>query len=77
MRVLIADDDPVLRFALREHLERWSFEVVECADGSEAWQAMQESSPPLLAIIDWSMPGIDGPSSATICERSLRWRRCT
>ena len=68
MRVLIADDDVVLRFALREHLERWSFDVVECADGTEAWQAMQEPSPPLLAIIDWSMPGIDGP---TLC-RELR-----
>jgi len=68
MRVLIADDDAVLRFALREHFERWSFEVMECVDGNAAWQAMQESTPPLLAIIDWSMPGIDGP---TLC-RDLR-----
>jgi DNA-binding response OmpR family regulator len=65
MQVLIADDDPVLRFALRQHLEQWSFEVVECVDGNEAWQAMHDPSPPLLAIIDWSMPGIDGP---TICH---------
>ena len=64
MRVLIADDDPVLRFALRQHLERWSFEVVECVDGNEAWQVLQEPSPPLLAIVDWSMPGIDGPTLA-------------
>ena len=64
MRVLIADDDPVLRFALRQHLERWSFDVVECVDGNEAWQVLQEPSPPLLAIVDWSMPGIDGPTLA-------------
>jgi DNA-binding response OmpR family regulator len=64
MHVLIADDDPVLRFALRQHLERWSYEVVECVDGNEAWQAMQDPSPPPLAIVDWSMPGIDGP---TLC----------
>jgi sigma-B regulation protein RsbU (phosphoserine phosphatase) len=67
MRILIADDDAVLRFALREHLERWSFDVVECVDGNEAWQAMQVSASP-LAIIDWNMPGIDGP---TLC-RDLR-----
>ena len=48
MRVLVADDDPVLRFALRQHLERWSFDVLECLDGHEAWQAMQEPSPPML-----------------------------
>ena len=64
MHVLIADDDPVLRFALRQHLERWSFDVVECVDGNEAWQVLQEPSPPLLAIVDWSMPGIDGPTLA-------------
>ena len=68
MHVLIADDDRVLRFALRQHLEQWSFDVIECVDGNQAWQAMQESSPPLLAIIDWSMPGIDG---LTLCG-SLR-----
>ena len=38
--------------------------MIECVDGKEAWQAMQEPSPPPLAIIDWSMPGIDGP---TLC----------
>jgi len=64
MHVLIADDDPVLRFALRQHLERWSFDVIECVNGTQAWQAMQEPTPPPLAIIDWSMPGIDGPTLA-------------
>jgi len=68
MQVLIADDDAVMRLALREHLERWSFQVVECADGVSAWQAMQDPAPPMLAIVDWSMPGIDGP---TLC-RDLR-----
>jgi DNA-binding response OmpR family regulator len=38
--------------------------VVECVDGNEAWQVLQEPSPPLLAIVDWSMPGIDGPTLA-------------
>jgi DNA-binding response OmpR family regulator len=62
MRVLIADDDVVLRHALRAYLERWSYDVVECADGTAAWQAMQEPSPPPVAIIDWNMPGVDGPA---------------
>jgi len=62
MRILIADDDVVLRHALRVHLERWSYEVVECADGRQAWSALQAPEPPSLAIIDWSMPGIDGPA---------------
>jgi DNA-binding response OmpR family regulator len=61
MRVLIADDDVVLRFSLRAHLERWSYEVTECVDGHQAWTALQQETPS-LAILDWNMPGVDGPS---------------
>jgi DNA-binding response OmpR family regulator len=67
MRILIADDDVVLRHALRVHLERWSYEVVECADGAAAWQVMHEPSPPPMAIMDWNMPGVDGP---TLCQEA-------
>ena len=62
MRILIADDDVVLRFSLKAHLERWSYEVVECVDGHQAWAALQRRNPPSLAIFDWNMPGMDGPS---------------
>jgi sigma-B regulation protein RsbU (phosphoserine phosphatase) len=65
MRVLIADDDVVLRHSLKVHLERWSYRVEECADGRQAWKAMQGPSAPAMAVIDWNMPGMDGP---TICQ---------
>ena len=65
MRILVADDDVVLRHALRTHLQRWDYEVVECADGQEAWDTLRESSPPPMAIMDWNMPGVDGP---TLCQ---------
>lgn len=68
MRVLIADDDPVLRLSLRAHLERWAYDVVECPDGVQAWTALQAERTPSLAIFDWNMPGLDGP---TLC-RDLR-----
>jgi phosphoserine phosphatase RsbU/P len=63
MRLLIADDDVVLRHALRTYLEQWGYEVVECADGIEASAALQDAPP--IAIIDWQMPGVDGP---TLCQ---------
>jgi phosphoserine phosphatase RsbU/P len=68
VRVLIADDDVVLRCSLRAHLERWSFQVTECADGHAAWAALNTDEPPMLALLDWNMPGVDGP---TLC-RDLR-----
>jgi DNA-binding response OmpR family regulator len=62
MRVLIADDDVVLRHSLRVHLERWSFQVTECVDGHQAWDALNTEQAAGLAILDWNMPGLDGPS---------------
>ena len=66
MQVLIADDDVVLRHALKTNLQRWKYDVVECADGGQAWRALQASTPPPLSIVDWEMPAIDGP---TLCEQ--------
>jgi len=65
MRVLIADDDRVLRHALRVQLEGWGYEVVACADGTCASEALRAPSAPALAIVDWQMPGVDGP---TLCQ---------
>ena len=70
MRILIADDDVVLRHSMRVHLERWSFQVTECVDGHQAWDALNSDAAPPLAIFDWNMPGRDGPS---LC-RDLRQR---
>lgn len=60
MRVLIADDDVVMRHALRVHLERWGYDVSECGDGGEAWQLLQQADAPRMALVDWNMPGMDG-----------------
>ena len=59
-RVLIADDDPVLRHALTSSLAAWSYTSVIATNGEEAWRALQQPEPPLLAVIDWNMPGMDG-----------------
>jgi DNA-binding response OmpR family regulator len=60
MRVLIADDDPVLRHALKSHVASWHYKAVVVSNGVEAWQALQQPDAPPLAVIDWNMPGVDG-----------------
>jgi len=60
MRVLIADDDPVLRHALRAQLKEWRYTSVVVEDGDSALVALERPDPPLLAVIDWNMPGMDG-----------------
>jgi DNA-binding response OmpR family regulator len=60
MRILIAEDDSASRRLLATVLKNWRYEVVVTWDGSEAWQALQRHDAPLLAILDWMMPGMEG-----------------
>jgi NarL family two-component system response regulator LiaR len=61
VRILIADDHALMRDGIRKILERESdFDVVaEASDGEEAI-AFTESLKPDVAIIDISMPKVDG-----------------
>ena len=65
-KILIADDDPICRLLLETTLVASGHEVVVAADGDEAWPYLQEAGGPMLAILDWHMPGIDGPE---LCRR--------
>lgn len=66
-RILVADDDPVSLRVLQKALEKWGHEVVVARDGTEAWQGLMQPEAPEMAILDWMMPGMDGP---TICRRA-------
>jgi len=59
MRILIADDDLTCRVILRKSLQKLGHEVIETADGDEAWVQYRETSPEVV-ISDWMMPGKDG-----------------
>ncbi|OLE67443.1 MAG: response regulator [Acidobacteria bacterium 13_1_20CM_2_68_7] len=69
MRILIAEDNEMIRAVLQAALEVWGHELVVCVDGTQAWQAFQGEDAPRLAILDWMMPGIDGPE---ICRKLRR-----
>ena len=60
MRVLIADDDRSTRRLLEAALTQWGYEVLSTADGTEAWQALQQHDRPPLVVLDLEMPGLDG-----------------
>jgi len=70
MRILIAEDDLVSRRLLEATLGKWGYQVVSASDGLQALDAVSKGSLPELAILDWMMPGMDGPD---VC-RSLRER---
>ncbi len=59
MRALIADDEPLAREALRDALGDSVEIVAECANGTEAAEAMRRLKPD-VAFLDIEMPGLDG-----------------
>jgi two-component system response regulator HydG len=58
-RVLIVDDDPLIRRSLAEALGEDGFEVVVADDGARAL-ALVASSPPDVVLSDVRMPNMDG-----------------
>lgn len=64
MRILIAEDETIIRLDLRDLLVQSGFEVVaEAKDGEEA-VALALSEKPDLAIMDVKMPKLDGIDAA-------------
>jgi len=63
-RVVIAEDEAIIRMDLRELLEEEGYEVVgETGRGDEAVELVRTLHPD-LAILDIKMPGLDGLSAA-------------
>jgi len=64
VRVLVAEDETIIRLDLRDLLERSGFEVcAEARDGEEA-VALARAEQPDVAIMDVKMPKLDGIEAA-------------
>ncbi|HZA20157.1 MAG TPA: response regulator [Actinomycetota bacterium] len=63
-KVLIAEDEAIIRLDLKEMLEEEGFDVVgEASDGEAAIRLARERDPDLV-IMDIKMPGLDGLTAA-------------
>jgi response regulator NasT len=68
-RVVIAEDEAIIRMDLREMLEEEGFEVVgEANDGQVAIELAREHRPD-ICILDIKMPGMDGIRAAEVITR--------
>src|SRR5215467_8282547 len=64
MKILIAEDETIIRLDLRGLLERAGYDVVaEAKDGEEAVSLAREHEPD-LAVMDVKMPRLDGIDAA-------------
>jgi two-component system, OmpR family, alkaline phosphatase synthesis response regulator PhoP len=66
-RVLIVDDEPIVRDVVARYLKRDGFDTLEAGDGDTARELIERSRPHLV-VLDVMLPGTDG---LTLC----RWIR--
>jgi len=59
-KVLLADHDPSLQTVMISMLLNWGYEVVLATDGIEALRLLQAEDGPRLAIVDRTLPGLNG-----------------
>ena len=69
-RILVVEDDPLIRFAIAEALRDLGASVVEAATADEAWQYLTGGEPVDVIFTDYRMPG-----SMTGAELAVRVRR--
>lgn len=70
-KVLVVDDEPQIRRALKAGLERNNYTVVLAASGEEGLDAAALESPEVV-ILDLAMPGTDGFS---VCKQLREWSK--
>lgn len=59
-RILVADDDPVIRHLITTIIKQQEYEAVVVNDGREAYRILQADSQFRAAIFDMTMPFLEG-----------------
>jgi CheY-like chemotaxis protein len=59
--VLVVDDDPDIREALRDTLESEGYDAVGVTDGREALEYLRAKPTPPVILLDWNMAPMNGP----------------
>ena len=69
-RILVIDDEPVLRITFRHILEEEGYEVFDAEDGAEGVEVCRESHPDLV-ITDMMMPKQEGSETVAILRQEF------
>jgi DNA-binding NtrC family response regulator len=68
LRILVVDDEYLIRWTLQQNLEKEGYEVLLAETGEEALDKVKEEAPDLV-LLDIKLPGMDGYE---VLEKALR-----
>lgn len=71
-RVMVVDDDDVLRASIRVAFEEEGWEVTEAAKGADALTLLGAPPLPDVMVLDLVMPGMDGLAVLAELRQTLR-----
>ncbi|WP_456450424.1 chemotaxis response regulator CheY [Hydrogenimonas sp.] len=62
MKIMVVDDSSTMRRIIKNTLNRLGYkDLLEAADGAEAWEIMQANKDDIgVLITDWNMPNMNG-----------------
>lgn len=63
MKILVVDDEKLIRDVIKEYAEVENYKVIEANDGKEAIKAVEQNPDIALIIMDIMMPNLDGYSA--------------
>ncbi len=69
MKILIADDEVMTLRLLERTLVKAGYDVIAVQNGRLALEQLCLADGPRLAILDWNMPGLDGPEVCRLVRR--------
>jgi AAA family ATP:ADP antiporter len=72
--VIVAEDHAPTALLLQRTLERWGFAVAVAADGLAMQERMETQAPPDLALLDVSLPYVDGFALVSLVRAHPEWR---
>ncbi len=72
MKILVADDDSMIRMLMERQLVAWGHEVRTASDGAEAMRAIENDTSLQVLLLDWMMPELDG---LEVCRRTRQLDR--
>ncbi len=64
-KIMVVDDEHLIRWSLEQNLKKQGYEVVTAASGEDALKLLKDDAPDLM-LLDIQLPGIDG---LTVLER--------